>query len=128
MNLYMLQTNSRDQINFHYACPPLAAEETVHIYRIVQEALTNIVKHSGATGASVEIQQVKSKIILHIRDNGKGFNKNNVIKTTAGQGLQNILARADMLNAKIFLTTAHGHGVKYLIQIPHEYDNKIKYG
>ena len=105
-------------INFRYACPPVSAEKTVHIYRIIQEALNNMVKHSGATVATVELQQVKTKISLRITDNGKGFDKNTINKATAGQGLQNMLARAGLLNAKMFVTAAPGHGVEYLIQIP----------
>jgi signal transduction histidine kinase len=106
-------------ISFRYACPELNNEETVHIYRIVQEVLTNMVKHSAADSVSVEVKTGRRKIILQIQDNGKGFNKNMVIKNTAGQGLQNILARADVLNAKMYLTTAPGRGVNYLIQIPY---------
>jgi signal transduction histidine kinase len=106
-------------IGFTYACPPLNSQETVHIYRIVQEVLTNMVKHSGAAAASVELKTGRKKISLHIQDNGRGFSKNAVMKNTAGQGLQNILARADVLNAKMYLTTAPGAGVNYLIQIPY---------
>jgi signal transduction histidine kinase len=84
----------------------------------VQEVLNNTVKHSGATAASVELKTVRRKIILHITDNGKGFNKNSTIKNTAGQGLQNIVARADILNAKVHLDAAPGCGVNYLVQIP----------
>jgi two-component system NarL family sensor kinase len=113
-----IQQTAAITINFRYACPELGSEETVHIYRIIQEVLTNMVKHSGAATALVELKTGKGKIIVHMADNGKGFNKSAVIKNTAGQGLQNILARADVLNAKIYLTTTPGCGVNYLIQIP----------
>lgn len=106
------------RIGFTYAWPQLNNEETVHIYRIVQEVLNNTIKHSGATTASVELKTGRKKIILHMKDNGRGFHKTKVMKNTAGQGLQNILARADVLHAKTYLTTAPGAGVHFLIQIP----------
>jgi len=106
------------KISFRYSCPVLSNEKTIHIYRIVQEILNNIIKHAGASSATVELKKTKKKIWVHIADNGKGFNKNSAVKDSKGQGLRNIMARADLLNAKIFLTTAIGRGVDYLIQIP----------
>jgi len=104
------------QISFSYDCRALPKEETVHIYRIVQEALTNIIKHSGAATASVQLNTVKNRLHITISDNGKGFNKKNVTKM-AGRGLQNILARADVLNARLYLFTEKDRGVTWLLQI-----------
>ena len=106
------------KINFRSASPTLCNEKAIHIYRMVQEALTNIVKHSGATEATVELKTTKNTIILHIRDNGIGFDKNAKIKSPSGLGLQNILARAEVLNARILLSAAPGAGTSYFIQIP----------
>lgn len=107
------------QIAFSYDCRALPKEETVHIYRIVQEALTNIIKHSGAARASVELNTVKNRLHIIITDNGKGFNKKNVT-TMTGRGLQNIWARADVLNARLYLSTEKDRGVTWHLQIPYD--------
>lgn len=107
------------QIAFSYDCGALPKEETVHIYRIVQEALTNTIKHSGAEKASVQLNTVKNRLHITITDNGKGFNKKNVT-TMTGRGLQNIWARADVLNARLYLSTEKDRGVTWHLQIPYD--------
>lgn len=112
-----LQEATAVSIAFSCTCPVLPHAETVHIYRIVQEALTNSIKHSGAATASVDIKTEKNTVILRIADSGKGFNKR-MIKQSTGRGLQNIMARIDALNATVHLTTGANGGVHYFIQIP----------
>lgn len=113
-----LQEATGISIAFSCACPPLPHEQTVHIYRIIQEALTNSIKHSGAATASVEIKAVKNAVLVLVADNGKGFNKRNMLRHPAGRGLQNIMARVDALNATLHLTAGVHEGVSYFIQIP----------
>lgn len=108
------------EIHFGYTCPELISDKNVHIYRIVQETLNNTARHSGAGAATVELVKWKKKILLRIADNGRGFNKTKALKNGAGLGLQNIMARADLLKAKVFLSTSPGSGVEYLIQIPED--------
>jgi signal transduction histidine kinase len=91
---------------------------SLHIYRISQEILNNMVKHANATTVDFTITKIKNSIRLHIKDNGIGFNKNAVIDKRQGSGLRNIDSRAHLLNAKIFLTTSPGKGVDYLVEIP----------
>jgi len=85
---------------------------------MVQEIMNNILKHSHATLVNFTITGTDKKIVLHIQDNGVGFDKNMVSKKRNGLGLQNIMARADLLKAKIYLTTEPQKGVDYLIEIP----------
>ncbi len=95
----------------------------IHIYRIVQEIVTNIVKHAAATMVSVNLEMKDHKhISLHIRDNGTGFNKRTVLKNNTGRGLQNIMARIHILNATMYLATDPGKGTDYLINIPFTHD------
>lgn len=69
----------------------------INIFRIIQEALNNIHKHSKATEAKVEIRKIKEKLILQVRDNGKGFNYN---KSKTGIGLKNMKDRSRNVNGK----------------------------
>jgi signal transduction histidine kinase len=107
-------------ITVNYKCDfnSFDKEKAVHIYRIIQEIMNNIIKHSKATLVNLSISKIKNIIELHVNDNGVGFNKNTIIKNPQGLGLQNIVARVDILKAKIYLTTEQHKGVDYLIEIP----------
>ena len=105
-------------VNYQCNVDSFDKEKAIHIYRIAQEILNNIAKHAKATLVSFTIAGIKNKIELRIRDNGIGFNKNMVVQKPRGLGLHNIVARADLLKAKIYITTELNNGVDYLIEIP----------
>lgn len=113
-------------IDVHYYCEPIRiSEETAkHIYRIAQEIINNIIKHSKATSFDFTIQQNDSLTKILIHDNGVGFD-DKTLKEKTGLGLHNIAARADLLNADIYLSHKKGEGVEYLIEIP-AYEPKNK--
>ncbi|MGM0420870.1 MAG: folate family ECF transporter S component [Bacillota bacterium] len=75
----------------------LTSEQELAAYRILQEALTNIHKHSGADQVKVFLKEIKGKVFLTIIDNGVGF-KNN---SQPGQGLGNMKTRAFQNNGKL---------------------------
>lgn len=105
-------------IEVHYLCSvEMQKEQSLHIYRIAQEVLNNIVKHSRATYISFTIKEIKNKILLHIKDNGIGFNPHEAMKNS-GHGLQNITARVGFLDATLYLTSSPGTGADYKIEIP----------
>jgi signal transduction histidine kinase len=97
-------------------------ETSIYIYRIVQEAVNNMVKHSKATEFQLHLHRQGRKIIVFMEDNGIGFDSKNTGHT--GLGLRNISARAELLKADIYLKTEPGKGVEMLIEIP---DNEPKY-
>ena len=78
----------------------LSMEMELAIYRVIMELLNNIIKHSGATKATVSILQQDGKIEIKVSDNGKGFNPDSPGKT-AGLGLKNIQSRLKAINAII---------------------------
>lgn len=85
----------------------------INIYRIIQEAVTNIHKHSQATKASVEIKKESTALVLKIKDNGRGFKK----AKSKGIGLKNIKKRSRSINGKFTLTsTKKGTILKVIIQ------------
>lgn len=106
------------KVHYHCSVTQLEKHVSLHVYRISQEILNNILKHSGATEVNFRITENGKIITLQITDNGKGFDKNLNGIRSKGSGLKNIVARADLLRAKIFLTTAPGKGVDYIIEIP----------
>lgn len=96
-------------------------EKCIYIYRIVQEVLNNLVKHSKATEFQLDINRKGNKIILFMEDNGIGFDLKNI--DIRGLGLRNISARAEFLKADVYIETKPGRGVEILVEIP-DYEPK----
>lgn len=93
----------------------LSNNKKLIIYRIVQEQVNNIVKHSQATQAEIELKTNSHKVMLAIKDNGIGFDPK---KKGRGIGLHNIMSRVEMQNGKMDLTSAPGQGCVLKIDIP----------
>ncbi|PKP03382.1 MAG: hypothetical protein CVU11_08585 [Bacteroidetes bacterium HGW-Bacteroidetes-6] len=88
----VIKTNISDDI------VPLKDMEATHLFRIVQEALSNSVKHSNASEIEVTLSGNESSVNLEIKDNGCGFNSDEATKGR-GQGLSNIRERARLIGA-----------------------------
>ena len=89
----------------------------VGLYRIAQELVNNIIKHSGAKHAVVQLYQTKHHLILHVEDDGAGFDIKQV-KTASGIGLQNIFSRANAVNSEVSYELAAPKGTAASIRIP----------
>ncbi len=97
----------------------LAEANEIHLYRIIQEALNNVYKHSGANKVEVLIEQQPGQILILVRDNGKGFRKNSLNR---GFGLVDMKERADLIGANVqYLNELAGATLE--ITIP---ENKIE--
>lgn len=111
-------------IQFHCAIagrmPHWSETEELNIFRIVQECLTNIIKHSGATVADVNMFPLSDRLFLiSVIDNGRGFPIQSVDN---GLGLSSIRERSAMLNAKIVIDSEEGRGTKVILEVPYEKD------
>jgi signal transduction histidine kinase len=96
------------------AIPP---EVSMALYRIVQEALTNVCKHSAATQVSIDLQEKMGAIVLRILDDGRGFNPEHHI---AGFGIQGMRERTTALGGQFSLVSEPGKGclVEVIVPIP----------
>lgn len=88
------------------------------IYRIVQELLNNIIKHSGATEASVIIKQHLNSISMIVTDNGVGFQELLPRRVGNGMGLKNIRNRVKLLEGRFTLNSSPGEGSRITITLP----------
>ncbi len=79
------------------------------LYRIIQEILTNIIKHSEATHIEIMIKNTTENFNISLIDNGKGFNTETIQK---GAGLRNIKDRALIIGAELFISGVIGEGTK----------------
>ncbi len=87
------------------------------LYRIVQEVLGNMMKHSGASAISLNMAQSASSIIMQIADNGKGFDTG-TIGASKGIGWKNIYARVGLLNGSVDVRSERIYGTRIQISIP----------
>lgn len=96
----------------------LNEEETIGIYRIVQELLNNAVKHSKATHLSFHINTQEEKMHLHYYDDGKGFDAKEMTPSFKSMGLSGMRERIRSLNGTIDFSSQPGNGLSVRMKIP----------
>jgi signal transduction histidine kinase len=105
--------------------PFMPEENELIIYRIVQEALQNIIKHADARSVLIEMIYNNHNLTMRICDNGRGFDpvantqKNNFEKS----GLSNLKKRAEMLSGNFRIESEPGKGTSLIFQFPHQPTN-----
>ena len=92
-------------------------ELKTYLFRIVQEALTNILKHSKATNAHINIIFTEQNTTINIKDNGIGFDKTKV-KPLKSNGLNNISDRVALLSGDFYINSEKQKGTEINIEIP----------
>ena len=96
-------------VNLHFQ------SETINVFRIVQEALTNIVKNAQATNVKVALRVVKNNLKITIEDNGRGF----ILKDKSkGLGLITMRERTSLLGGKIEIQSQINQGTTIIVDIP----------
>jgi signal transduction histidine kinase/ligand-binding sensor domain-containing protein len=97
--------------------PGLSGEQAFHVFRVVQELVQNIVKHSGAAEAMVQLSYNNGMLALTVEDSGTGFDTKQVHEKE-GIGLRNVEARVKMLHGKTDIRSIPGKGTSILVEIP----------
>jgi signal transduction histidine kinase len=98
---------------------PLPEIMEENLLRIGQEAITNVVKHSGAARVKIEWQFSPEKVVLSISDDGKGFHPENCLGPKDGHfGLLGIKERTERLGGQIQITGTPGVGTSLRVEIP----------
>lgn len=112
---FKINSSKKIKINFQYFGNYIALakkNETV-IYRIIQEMVTNILKHSKATEAIIQFNYREEELFITIEDNGIGFDKSAI---TEGIGHKNIKTRVAFLNAQLDSNSSDS-GTSYTLSI-----------
>jgi len=86
-----------------------------NLYRIVQEGVNNILKHSGAKNCRIVLERDVREVQLLMEDDGRGFNPD---ESDNGMGLKNVAERTRILGGRLQLDAAPGRGVRLKITIP----------
>jgi signal transduction histidine kinase len=95
-------------------------DDEIHVYRIVQEAVNNILKHSGATEAAVVIKKRAAAVSVSIRDNGRGFDpaQPSTDSNDIGYGLNGIAERVRILGGTWAIDSPPTGGTSTTVEIP----------
>jgi hypothetical protein len=95
----------------------LPEDSSIALFRILQEALTNVVRHAGATRVDVVLNRRRGKIHSMIRDNGKGFNPEDP-KVSQSLGMVGMRERALAIGGEFSIRSAPGRGTTIAVSLP----------
>jgi PAS domain S-box-containing protein len=114
------EVESRSGIRVTVRTVPVAAtpELALAFYRIAQEALSNVEKHSKATMVSLVLARKGKDAVLSVRDNGIGFAPARRLRVGRGMGLGNLRHRAESMNGTIELHSAPRAGTSLVVVVP----------
>jgi signal transduction histidine kinase len=95
------------------------ADKDLFLYRLLQESLNNIIKHSGADTINISLLYNNQSLQLVIEDNGNGFNVAEKIKEQSGMGLVNMQKRINLLKGNMQINSAENKGTTISFNIPY---------
>lgn len=93
-------------------------EDEVNIYRIIQESLSNILKHANAEAGKVSVKKFTNNILISIRDNGVGFDFTDKFQDVKSLGLKTLLERTKFLKGQMKVTSKKDTGTVLEFQFP----------
>jgi PAS domain S-box-containing protein len=101
--------------------PRLAPATEIALFRVAQEALTNIVKHAHASAASIALEAERGRVRLMITDNGAGFDAGTQPAATGsrGMGMASMRERAEAVGGRPRIESAPGRGTRVIVEVPH---------
>ncbi|AXN41102.1 PAS domain S-box protein [Peribacillus butanolivorans] len=115
---YLVRFSEHHHIKIHFDCYlncRLNTNKEITIYRVIQEALTNIRKYAQTEEATVTIREIDDEIRVVIEDEGKGFD---LEKVTRGVGLFSMEERAKAAGGNLSLHSVEKKGTKVFLEIP----------
>ena len=94
---------------------PLSREEELVVYRVAQEALTNIARHADASRVELELHQNREQTVLTVRDDGRGLAPGAL---PSSHGIRGMRERAMLIGAQIGIASKPGQGTEITLSIP----------
>lgn len=91
-------------------------DKEILIFRIIQECISNVLKHSEATKLAVVAEMISERVKVTVKDNGQGFDQ---VNSDLGNGMTNIRSRSKLLNAIISINSDIDVGTEVTLSIPH---------
>lgn len=121
--LELIKKTGRFETHFRVDGRPyqLEAQKELILFRIMQEALHNVIKHSSAKEISVQMKFKPETFTLSIEDNGVGINKDlsdRLGSDNTGSGIRNMRNRAKLVKAKLNIVSSHAEGTSIIVTLP----------
>lgn len=110
-----LHTEVRFDLHFHELPAAIDSQRAYQIYRVVQEAVQNVVKHSGASECEIQLIGYDNEVVVTIEDNGRGFD---LSQMPTGIGLTNMKSRIEGLGGQFSVHSQTGRGASLLVKLP----------
>jgi signal transduction histidine kinase len=115
---FTTQTNIRIQFRASGIDKRLHTQITNSVYRVVQEALTNVARHAQATTVTVKLKAENSTINLRIEDNGIGFDPSAIDASSSG-GIIGMQERISLVGGTLQVQSKPGVSTRIVVKIPH---------
>jgi two-component system sensor histidine kinase UhpB len=94
---------------------PLSEEQELVVYRVAQEALTNVARHAGASSVELRLERRDGDVVLTVRDDGRGITR---AEQSSSQGVRGMRERAMLIGARLSISGAPRRGTKVQLSIP----------
>jgi len=115
------QFQARTGIVCHFDCSlenvELNEQQSTAVFRILQEALTNVLRHAEATGVDIAIKEEESEFVLTISDNGRGITPGETSGTET-LGLLGMRERAHLIGGEVSIAGTEGKGTVVIVRVP----------
>ena len=120
MKSFATRTGVRPSLTAFAAVEQLDTAKRTVLYRVAQEALTNVGRHAQASRVDVSIQKLRGDVRMEIKDNGKSFNVERTLHANGGKrlGLLGMRERLEMVGGSFSVESAPGNGTTIQAQIP----------
>lgn len=120
MKSFRAETGIRVRLTAAAAIERLSDDKRTVLYRVAQEALTNIARHAQASEANVQIQKLDDAVCMTIKDNGKGFDDERVLHAKASKrlGLLGMRERLEMVGGHLTVTSGRAKGTTIIARVP----------
>jgi PAS domain S-box-containing protein len=120
MKHFRAETGIRVSLSAFAAVEQLHGDKRTVLYRVAQEALTNVARHAQASQVEVKLQKLDGAVCLTVTDDGKGFRTEGVVQTKKAKrlGLLGMKERLEIVGGNLTITSAPGKGSIILAQVP----------
>lgn len=122
VNLYITEFQEENKITCRFESAivklDMVEKKATSLFRIFQNAMANVAKHSKATEVKINLYQTKEKLVLEITDNGIGFDLEKLSYTASNQFIY-MKERTRLLKGELTVTSAIDQGTKVRVEIPY---------
>jgi signal transduction histidine kinase len=112
--------NVKVQLRFHGLKGRLPQRTETTLFRVMQEAMNNVIRHAGATAVTADITVKDSLLVALVEDNGRGFDVATALKLPESWGLRGIRERAVAVGGTLSIESKPGRGTRVRFEIPLE--------